>query len=259
MPEIHYISYVTISVYSDLNNGYKLTHSTSRPQTPSLLYIDQDILLINKPAGLLSVPDGYHPDLPHLRDVLEPQYGQLWMVHRLDKETSGILILARTKEAHRNLNKSFRIREVKKIYYGLVSPVPDWRKKAIHLPLIVDADRKHRTRVDQSSGKPARSICKVMKIYPLGVLMEITLLTGISHQIRAHLRAYNLCLLGETLYNAGLPDLPLKANRMMLHAPSLAFPHPATGKWVQFIAPYPDDFRKTYTRLRTTTNPDGLT
>jgi len=236
----------------------KMALSTSLPPTPSLLHIDQDILLINKPPGILSVPDGYHPDLPYLRRVLEPEYGQLWMVHRLDKETSSVLVLARTKEAHRNLNKSFRIREVKKIYHGLVTPVPDWRKKDIHLPLIINADRRHRLRVDHSSGKQARSICKVLKICPLGVLMEITILTGITHQIRAHLRSYDLCLLGETLYNAGLPDLPLKVDRMMLHARSLAFPHPATGKRVQFTAPYPDDFLEVYTTLRTTTNPDAL-
>lgn len=86
--------------------------------------------------------------------------------------------------------------------------------------------------------------------------MEISILTGMTHQIRAHLRAFDLCLLGETLYNAALPDLPIKAQRMMLHARFLAFSHPHTGKWVQFTAPYPDDFREVYTKLRFTTAPD---
>ncbi len=216
------------------------------------------MLVINKSPGLLSIPDGYHPELPHLRSVLEPQFGRLWMVHRLDKDTSGVIVFARNAKAHQSLSHSFHHREVHKVYHGLVSPVPDWREKEISLHLEIDADRKHRTRVSTTSGKAALSICKVLKVFLLGILLEVIILTGITHQIRAHLRAYNLCLLGETLYNAGLPTRSIKAERIMLHARTLTLPHPSTSKEVQFTAPYLDDFRQTYTRLRTTKDPDVM-
>jgi 23S rRNA-/tRNA-specific pseudouridylate synthase len=174
----------------------------------------------------------------------------MWIVHRLDKESSGVMVLARNEEAHRFLNESFRKRRIKKKYHGLVAPVPDWREKSLTHPLQIDADRQHRTRADRKSGKGAHSEFKVLKIFPFGVLMEIEIHTGITHQIRAHLRSEDLILIGETLYNAGLPPLALTAPRMMLHARTLAFTHPVTGKWQRFSAPYPEDFRDTYTKLR---------
>jgi tRNA pseudouridine32 synthase / 23S rRNA pseudouridine746 synthase len=221
-----------------------------------ILYQDQDILLINKIPGLLSVPDGYDPDLPYIKSVLEPLYGPLWIVHRLDKETSGGMVLARNEDAHHSLSDSFQNKQVREKYHGLVSPVPNWRENILTQPLQIDADRKHRTRFDIKNGKEARSNCKVLKTFPLGVLMEIEIHTGLTHQIRAHLRAEDLLLLGETLYNAGLPPLPLNSPRIMLHARTLAFAHPSAGKWQQFTAPYLEDFRDTYTKLRFAKGPD---
>ncbi len=231
---------------------------TPQTKSPDILYEDQHIILINKPSGLLSISDGYDPDLPHIRSVLEPKFGPLWMVHRLDKETSGIMILARNKEAHRFLNESFRERRVKKKYHGLVAPVPEWRKKSLTYPLQADADRQHRTRVDFKSGKDARSDCEILNVFHFGVLMEIEIHTGLTHQIRAHLRAEELILIGESLYNAGLPPLALDAPRMMLHARTLGFTHPITGKWQRITAPYPDDFRDVYTTLRFAKGLDDL-
>lgn len=219
-----------------------------------IIYQDQDLLIINKPASLLSVPDGYDPDLPHLRSVLEPIYGELWMVHRLDKETSGVMVLARNPEAHRRLNELFRDREIKKVYHCLVHPKPDWKKLDIQLPLQVDADRKHRTRVDSARGKPAHSVCHVKKYFDLGALVEISITTGITHQIRAHLRAYNLAIFGDSLYSAGLPPQSTEVPRMMLHARELAFPDLRTDELVVYTANYPEDFRQAYLKLRMTTN-----
>lgn len=221
-----------------------------------VLYQDEDLILINKPPYLLSIPDGYDPELPHLRTFLEPQIGQLWMVHRLDKETSGAMILARNAGTHRQLNLDFKERRIWKTYHGLVTPAPDWQEKNIQYPLKINADRKHRTRVDQIDGKFAHTICKVMKRFPLGVLMEIELLTGFTHQIRSHLRAFDLALFGESLYNAGLPPQPFKVERTMLHSRTLVFTHPRTSEKLSITAPYPDDFRDAYTKLRFTTTPD---
>jgi RluA family pseudouridine synthase len=223
---------------------------------PKPLFQDQDLLVIDKLAGLLSVPDGYEPDLPHLRGILEPTYGELWMVHRLDKETSGVMVLARNAEAHQKLNHVFKDRQVDKLYHCLVYPTPSWREMDIQLPLKVNADRKHRTRVD-STGKTARSICTVQKSYSLGALIEIRILSGITHQIRAHLREFQLGILGDTLYGAGLPEQPFQVPRMMLHARSLTFPHPTTGEKFYFTANYPDDFRQAYTMLKLSKEPDA--
>lgn len=222
------------------------------------IYLDDDIIIINKPSGLRSVPDGYNPNLPHLRTVLEPKYGLLWMVHRLDKETSGLVILARNETAHQILNASFRNREIEKFYHGLVTPVPEFRELVIELPLLPDADRKHRTRVNLSQGKQAISICRVLKSFHLGALLEIRILTGITHQIRAHLRAHDLALFGETLYNTGLPPQPITAPRIMLHARQITFKHPILRKTINALAPYPEDFRNLYTALRSTRAQDEL-
>lgn len=219
---------------------------------PIILYDDADLILLNKPSGLLSVPDGYDPTLPHIKQVIEPAYGQIWIVHRLDKETSGVLLVARNAETHQMMNEQFRLRKIEKIYHGLVAPAPAWREMDIQLPLQTNADRKHRTRVNERFGKPSHSICHVLKWYPLGVLMEIQIHTGISHQIRAHLRAYDLALLGDGLYNAGLTAQPFSVPRTMLHARVLGFDHPTSGEWLSVTAPYPPDFGDAYTQLRMT-------
>ena len=227
-------------------------------ELPKPLYQNQDILIINKPAGLLSVPDGYNPELPHLRAVLDPIYGELWMVHRLDKETSGVMVLARNQDAHRELNAAFRNHEVEKIYHCFVYPKPDWMELDIELPLQINADRKHRTRVNYTKGKPARSHCKVKRHFATAALLEVQIETGITHQIRAHLREHNLAILGDDLYRAGLPSQPIDVPRMMLHARILTLPNLKTGERHEFSANYPDDFRETYTNLRMTISWDEV-
>lgn len=217
-----------------------------------VLYQDEDLLVINKPSGLLSIQDGYHADYPHLKTVLEPIYGKIWLVHRLDKDTSGIILLARNAKIHRELNRIFRERQIEKIYHGFVSPVPEWWEMDIHLPLLPNMDRQHRTRVNTKTGKKAHSACRILKWFDLGVLMKIQILTGITHQIRAHLRAYNFALLGDTLYAAGLNPQPFHVSRTMLHAREIAFRHPSKHTRLHLIAPYPDDFRHTYERLKLT-------
>jgi RluA family pseudouridine synthase len=231
---------------------------TSENKNLPVLYQDEDLLVINKPSGLLSIQDGYNPDYPHLKTILEPIHGKIWLVHRLDKDTSGLVILARNSIAHRELNKIFRERQIEKIYHGLVTPVPHWRELDIQLPLLPNADREHRTRVNPKKGKRAHSICRILKWFELGVLMEIQILTGITHQIRAHLRAHNLALLGDNLYAAGLNPQPFQASRTMLHAREIAFMHPSHNTWLHFSAPYPDDFRAAYETMRITRAQDGM-
>lgn len=222
----------------------------------AIIFKDEDLLVVNKPPGILSIEDGYDPNLPHLRILLEPQFGPLWIVHRLDKETSGIIILARNTGAHRILNEIFRNRTIQKRYHALITPVPTWQNLKIELPLKPDADRKHRTRVDLGLGKAAISNCHLLKRFSLGALIEIEIHTGRTHQIRAHLRAHQFAIYGDQLYNAGLPVQPISFDRAMLHARSLCFYHPITKKQLTFTASYPDDFRQALTKLRLTKGSD---
>lgn len=217
------------------------------------IYQDENLLIINKPPGLLSIPDGYQPDLPHIRTVMEPIYGKLWLIHRLDKETSGVLVLARNPETHRIMNQLFRDRQIEKIYHCLVYPRPNWHELDIQLPLLVNADREHRTRVNLKEGKPARSICCVKKFFQFGALIEINILTGITHQIRVHLREKELVIIGDKLYNTGMPPQPIDVPRMMLHARRVAFQHPKSAQSMEITANYLDDFRQAYTNLKMTT------
>ncbi len=105
--------------------------------------------------------------LPHLRTVLEPDHGILWIVHRLDKDTSGLILLAKNAEAHRKLNESFREHQIQKIYHGLVSPAPDWQEQVVNLPLRTDADRKHRTRWMKLKVNPLSRHSELKNGFPL--------------------------------------------------------------------------------------------
>ena len=117
-----------------------------------VLWIDESIILLNKPSGLLTLPDGYDPSKPHVRAIIDAGYGRVGMVHRLDRETSGTLVLARTAEPHRDLNMQFENRTVEKTYHTLVIGNPSWEKTAVDLPLRKDRDRIHRTVIDQKDG-----------------------------------------------------------------------------------------------------------
>jgi len=207
------------------------------------IYSDDDILVINKPSGVLSIADGYNADIPHLRSLLEPDFGRLWMVHRLDKESSGVMVLARNAQAHKSLNQQFKERLVEKIYHALVFPCPKWQSQVIDLPLSINTGRKHLTRVDFEKGKPAYSHFKVLNISSSCCLLECAITTGYRHQIRAHLYQLGIGILGDPLYCP--PQNHWKAHsfaRMMLHASRISFSHPIKNFSVSFSAKTPDLF-----------------
>jgi len=214
----------------------------------TLIYLDREIMLINKPAGLLSIQDGYDHSLPHLATYYQPHFGKVWIIHRLDKETSGVMLLGRNAEAHRFYNAEFQAKTVNKHYHCLVAGTPAWEQTCVKLPLRLNADRLHRTRVDQENGKPASTGIKLLAKYDGYSLLECELFTGYTHQIRAHLFAIGLYLLGETLYC----EKSQRANgqnafgmqRIALHARTIAFTHCVTHKSMQFTAPYPPDMLK---------------
>ncbi len=198
--------------------------------------------MINKPAGLRSLPDGYDPSRPYVRALLEPHYGRLWMVHRLDKETSGVLVLARSAESHRLLNTMFEQHQVRKTYHALAAGCPPWEELTVRLPLRPNGDRRHRTVVDQSGGKPAVTRLRLLQRFPSACLIEAQPETGRTHQIRAHLAASGLPILNDSLYGAlSLPGLPLDS--LALHAHSLELTHPISGLPLHLAAPYPPAFQ----------------
>ncbi len=213
-----------------------------------VIHSDGDLLVIDKPAGILSIPDGYDHAVPYLGRLLEPAYGRLWVVHRLDKETSGVMVMARNPEAHRALSTQFAERQVSKIYHALVEGEPEWDEKLLDLPLRAGVGRHHRTVVDIGNGKPARTRFRVLERFAEYALLSAAPETGRTHQIRAHLYDLAFCILSDPLYGHMRPSVYI--DRMALHARSLTFWHPATGEMVTFESPYPADFESALAQLR---------
>jgi RluA family pseudouridine synthase len=205
----------------------------------NILYSDDAIIVLDKPAGLSVLPDGWEKESHHLARMLEEEYGKVWIVHRLDKSTSGVMIFARSAEAHRALNMQFEKHEARKIYHALAVGNPKWAEKIARFPLRINVGHKHRTMVDEKNGKPCETRFRVLKRLQDCVLLEAELMTGRTHQIRVHAYALDHPLLGDVLYSA--PETDLIA-RPALHAHSLAFTHPQTNERLKFTAPYPPDF-----------------
>ena len=212
-----------------------------------ILYEDAELLTVNKPAGMPVLPDGWEKQAPYLVKLLEEEYGKLWVVHRLDKITSGVMAFARTAEAHRGLSLQFEQHEAQKVYHAIVVGAPEWDQHTARHPLRVDVGHSHRTVVDQGKGKSSETAFRVLERYTGYRLLEAVPATGRTHQIRVHAFAIGFPLLGDTLYSAPATDL---IARPALHARSLAFRHPASGEHVLFTAPYPEDFENALKKLR---------
>jgi tRNA pseudouridine32 synthase / 23S rRNA pseudouridine746 synthase len=214
-----------------------------------ILYSDHNILAINKPSGLLTIPDGYHPEFPCAVNLLQESQGKLWVVHRLDKETSGVLLFARNARSHKFLNAQFQNRQVQKIYRAIVAGTPDWERQIIDLPLKVNGDRQHRTRVNLADSKPAQTDISVMIRFPGYTLIEARPHTGYTHQIRAHLAASGFPIVSDPLYDRHAPDHGQVISRLGLHAFQISFLRVESTAPLTLIAPYPDDFQAALTRL----------
>ncbi len=224
------------------------------------IFKDEHILIINKPAGLSVLPEGWEPDAPYLVKMLEEEYEKIWVVHRLDKFTSGVLIFALTAEAHRALNIQFEKHETEKVYRAITMGAPPWKERTTKFPLRVNVGHKHRTMVDNKKGIPSETKFKVLNWNNTSsdelsftedikgmALVEARPMTGRTHQIRVHAYALGYPLLGDTLYSA--PETDVIA-RPALHAHSITFTHPISDERVSFTAPYPADFKKALERLK---------
>ena len=215
---------------------------------PEIIHHDSALLVINKPPGLLSLPDGYDPTKIHLRASLEPNYGKLWIVHRLDKDTSGILVLARDEETHVHLNTQFSDRKVKKIYHAILVGVPSWEVETINSHLRANVGRRKRTVVDSVGGKPAITEFQILERFRNFSLVEARPKTGRTHQIRAHLYSLGHPILADPNYGGRKPSPFI--NRLALHAKSLTLIHPKTGEVESYEAKNFNDFNTALDSLR---------
>jgi RluA family pseudouridine synthase len=212
-----------------------------------ILYEDQHLLIVEKPARLPVLPDGWEPDAPYLVRMLEGQYGRpssgsgrgIFTVHRLDKVTSGVMVFARDAETHRALNIQFDEHEAQKVYHAIVEGNPKWEEKTTRFPLRANVGHKHRTVVDDRHGKPSETSFRVLKQYHAAAWVEALPMTGRTHQIRVHASALGHPILGDSLYGAKETKF---ITRPALHAYSLTFTHPHTRERVTFTAEHPQDF-----------------
>lgn len=219
-----------------------------------IIYQDDSIVVVNKPTGLLTIRDGYDPDLPTVKSTLEKSFGRCWIVHRLDKETSGVLLVARNPSSHRFINSSFENHEIKKKYHAIIHGNPLTDSFVIDQPLLINGDRRHRTIIDPSHGKPAQTQVTILAHYCNHSLVEVTPLSGYTHQIRAHLAFFGHPILGDALYTKrDVISTSLEVSqiqRTALHAYQITFQHPSTTEWLTFQAIYPPDFQHAIDTLK---------
>ena len=225
-----------------------------------LVFEDEDLVVINKPAGMVVHPAFGHTSgtlvnallarYPELRDMAEVDSdttGRPGIVHRLDQDTSGLIIVARTPEALQQLRRHFKSRQVDKIYLALVLGQPEAPEGIIEVPL--GRDPRHRQRIAPlAEGKPARTRYRVLESYNGYSLLEIGLETGRTHQIRVHLAWLKCPVVGDTVY--GRKKNPLGLDRQFLHAWQLHFRHPRTGEDLHLEAPLAADLQTVLDELR---------
>ncbi len=227
-----------------------------------VIFEDKHLLAVDKPPGMVVHPGAGTGEDTLVHALLSHCHGSLsgiggverpGIVHRLDKETSGVLIAAKTDAAHRGLAAQFAGRTVVKEYLALVSGVPALRAGSIKQPIGRHSRQRHRMTIvpEENGGRAAHTDWKVLDHFgPVVALVRCVLHTGRTHQIRVHLRSIGHPLLGDASYGwKADPRLPLPP-RVMLHAEHLVVAHPITGKTLDLRAPPPADFGKISAALR---------
>ncbi|OZA27839.1 MAG: RNA pseudouridine synthase [Hydrogenophilales bacterium 17-64-11] len=206
------------------------------------LYVDDTLLVIDKPSGLLAVPGRGADKQDCLSARVQARYPEALVVHRLDMATSGLMVMARNPAAQRELSKAFAAREVTKRYIAVVAgrleaPSENWG--IIDLPIVVDWPNRPLRIVDPVHGKASLTRWRVLEYDAIGqgTRVELEPVTGRSHQLRVHLRELGHPILGDALYAP--PDVQARAGRLLLHARSLRFAHPLTGDALAFESPAP--------------------
>ncbi|HUR66146.1 MAG TPA: RluA family pseudouridine synthase [Chitinophagaceae bacterium] len=229
---------------------------------------DDDFVALNKPSGLLSIPDREGKDIS-LKNLLKENYGNIWTVHRLDKDTSGLIVFAKNETSHKHLSQQFEARQTKKIYQGLIIGSPSEKKGSINSP-IAEHPAQNGTMIIHRKGKEALTNYEVLEDLGIYSLLQFQIHTGRTHQIRVHMKDIGHPIVCDALYGDGKPVLvsSLRSkfklskdqeeerpilNRLALHAWQLSFTD-GEGKFIQLEAPLPKDIRATLQQLRKRTN-----
>lgn len=207
------------------------------PNDPlDILHQDHELLVVNKPSGLLSVPGKG----AHLADCLiariQAVFPDALLVHRLDRDTSGVMVFAMTPHAQRHLGLQFEKRQTKKTYVAILHGHLDQRTGTVDLPLIVDWPNRPLQMVDHENGKEAVTDWKVQRYEDGNTRVRLYPRTGRSHQLRVHMREIGHPIKGDPFYATGDAR---NAPRLMLHAEELRLRHPDGGKGIRFRAPCP--------------------
>jgi len=214
-----------------------MTDTYDPPDVPlDVLHFDHEVLLVNKPSGLLSVPGKGE----HLSDCLlsrvQAAFAEALLVHRLDRDTSGVMIFALTPHAQRHLGLQFEKRQTKKTYVARVWGRIEEKTGQIDLPLIVDWPNRPRQKVDHAEGRAALTEWRVVRRDEAETRVRLMPRTGRSHQLRVHMAEIGHPILGDPFYASGpARDFP----RLMLHSETLQFRHPDGGKGMRITAACP--------------------
>jgi 23S rRNA pseudouridine1911/1915/1917 synthase len=229
----------------------------------SVLFEDRHLLVVNKAAGMVVHPGAgtdettlVHALLAHCRGTLSGVGGveRPGIVHRLDRETSGAMVVAKTDAAHRGLSEQFAQRTLVKEYLALVHGVPSLLSGSIRKAIGRNLQHRHKMAVvdDGPGGRAAHTDWEVVEAFPpRAALLRCTLHSGRTHQIRVHLKSMGHVILGDDVYGwKADPSLGVQPARVLLHAEHLVFRHPVTGKTIEVRAPLPDDFEHVLAALR---------
>ncbi len=229
------------------------------------MHEDNHLLLVSKPSGLLTIPDRYDADKPNLYRLLQARYGEIYTVHRLDRETSGILAFAKTEAAHRILSRQFQERSVEKRYYALLDGVLPNDAGKIDRPIAPHPTISGKM-IATAKGKPSLTHYKVVERFKHYTLVEADIKTGRTHQIRVHFAAIGHPLAVDDMYGRSdafflskikknyrtgkdREERPLMS-RSSLHAYQLCLQHPSTQERQCYKADLPKDFSATLQQLR---------
>ena len=228
-----------------------------------VIYQNDDFIAINKPAGMLSIPDRKQSE-PSLKDILLEQLGTIYTVHRLDRETSGVIVFAKHEEAHKELSGLFEGREVSKFYNGVVHGIPYPANGTVDLPIAEHSSKKGRM-MTHTKGKPSVTDYETLKSFGIYSWMKFQIHTGRTHQIRVHMQALGNSVVCDNLYGDDQPVYisKLKRNyhlskkedeeqpilkRLALHSSILQFTF--KGEAFSLEAPLPKDLRALLQQLR---------
>lgn len=230
----------------------------------SVIHETKDFIVVNKPAGLLSIPDREGDELS-LKKILRDQYGEIYTVHRLDRDTSGIIVFAKNEKAHQHLSVSFEERSVEKYYTGIVKGVPGNKSGTVNAP-IAQHSLKRNLMIIHKRGKESITDYEVLEDFGKFALMQFRIHTGRTHQIRIHLQYIGHPVLCDELYGDGSPILlsSIKKNynlskseweerpilsRLALHSTRLVFTN-YDGEKFDLSAEMPKDLRALLQQLR---------